>query len=584
MNGIARLVAAMALLGALAGCAGIDDREPQARAGDPEATAPRTSVVTEGNTLPGPLRGWLGPEPHFVIRGSVGAYEFDVELRGGDAVDALMGKREYQRLQGTGEIRLVEFEVGFEATIDGVERQLELGFVSRDFQGAGLPETYPLRAVPAGGASLEAEWEWEIPEADVFVGEEVLATGGSFTLFADEGAPEPDGTRAGGMMAGYAAAEFPDGRLDVSFTVPMDEGEEEIADVAAFTLVTEANEAVAEEASEGDEPGADYFTVTATRETEPVVADPDDTATWVNPADPRRSWILATDKGHGLIVYDVAGRIVQQFPDGPLNNVDLRAGFRVDGEPVAIAVATDRDDNSLAFYLVSADGVRKAPTPSLPAGIDIALTDEVYGLALYRSPRTGTLYAIPNFKSGHVFQWALDIAPDGTISAELARRWQLETQPEGAVADEAFEALYIGEEDVALWRFPAEPTEPAVATLVDAVGSPRIPTDDIEGVTIFATGPRSGYLIASSQGNNSYVVYDRGPGNRYLARFEIVSSEAIDRVSETDGIEAVAGDFGPGLEEGLFIVQDDKNEGFEKNFKIVSLAAIRAGIERAVER
>ena len=67
--------------------------------------------------------------------------------------------------------------------------------------------------------------------------------------------------------------------------------------------------------------------VSATVETEPVPHSgdaADDPAVWVDPADPSLSAIVATDKDGGLLVYDLAGRQLQNLQAGEMNNVDLR--------------------------------------------------------------------------------------------------------------------------------------------------------------------------------------------------------------------------------------------------------------------
>ena len=166
-----------------------------------------------------------------------------------------------------------------------------------------------------------------------------------------------------------------------------------------------------------------------------------------------------------------------------------------------------------------------------------------------------------------------------TISYELEKTIKLETQPEGCAADDDLSWVYIGEEDRAIWKFPAEPDEVSPGIIIDEVGSIGIPEDDIEGITIYKTGKETGFLIVSSQGNSTYAVYDINNGNDYLGSFSIDTGK-IDRVSETDGIEAVQGNFGKNFPKGLFIVQDDKNEGFTTNFKIVSWSDIEKGLKK----
>lgn len=64
-------------------------------------------------------------------------------------------------------------------------------------------------------------------------------------------------------------------------------------------------------------------------------------------------------------------------------------------------------------------------------------------------------------------------------------------------------------------------------------------TADIEGLTIYYAPNGKGYLMASSQGNNSYAMYERQGENRYVANFEITDGEKIDGTSDTDGIDVL---------------------------------------------
>jgi 3-phytase len=95
--------------------------------------------------------------------------------------------------------------------------------------------------------------------------------------------------------------------------------------------------------------------VAAAVETDPVPSGKDaadDPAIWVNPADPAQSTIIGTDKKGGLTVYDLAGNQLQYLPDGYVNNVDLRPNLPLNGQSVAVVVASNRSTNSLAIYKV----------------------------------------------------------------------------------------------------------------------------------------------------------------------------------------------------------------------------------------
>ncbi len=103
---------------------------------------------------------------------------------------------------------------------------------------------------------------------------------------------------------------------------------------------------------------------------------------------------------------------------------------------------------------------------------------------------------------------------------------------------------------------------------------------DVEGLTIYYGEDGNGYLLASSQGNNTFAIYDRADSNSYLASF------AIEDVEESDGADVVNVPLGEDYPAGLLVVQDGSNEpavvfgdpedgeiqNFNTNFKFVSLA------------
>jgi 3-phytase len=104
---------------------------------------------------------------------------------------------------------------------------------------------------------------------------------------------------------------------------------------------------------------------------------------------------------------------------------------------------------------------------------------------------------------------------------------------------------------------------------VDATGPAGHLTADVEGLTLYYASDGSGYLIASSQGSSQFVIYRRTGDNAYVLTFEITAGNGIDRVSTTDGIDVINVNLGPAFPAGVFVVQDDKNDGGLQNFKLV---------------
>lgn len=293
----------------------------------------------------------------------------------------------------------------------------------------------------------------------------------------------------------------------------------------------------------------------------------DDPAIWRNPVDPAASLIVGTDKQAGLYVYDLQGKQRSFVAAGRVNNVDLRDM----GAAGIIVAASDRGDPlnaKLALFRLDPKTATLAPLGKVSAG-----TGEAYGVCLYRAG--GTLFAFNVIKDGTIRQVALTLG-DAAPTGQIVRTMKLATQSEGCVADERTHRLYVAEEDVGLWRFDAAPGG-ATAPVKMATADGYQIVADTEGVTLTAEGPgNGGYLLVSSQGDNAYAVY-RLSDDAYLGRFRI-GAGAIGSTEETDGVDAMVGDFGPGYPGGLFVAQDGQNAPAAQNFKLVAWADIKAAL------
>lgn len=314
--------------------------------------------------------------------------------------------------------------------------------------------------------------------------------------------------------------------------------------------------------------------VAATVETDPVpnTGDAaDDPAIWVHPTDPSQSTIIGADKQGGVAVYDLSGKELQYLPDGRMNNVDIRAGFPLGDESVALVTASNASTNSIAIYRVNV-ATRQLENV---AAREIK-TIEAYGSCMYHSASTDTFYYFVNNKSGDVEQWELFDNGSGKVDARNVRTFSVGGRTEGCVADDELGHLYIGEESFGIWKYGAEPDAGAGRTIIDttALGGGGNLTIDVEGLAIAYGANGTGYLIASSQGDNSFAVYDRQGANRYLKSFKIISSNGIDDVKQTDGIDVTTANLGPNFPEGVLVVQDGFNDVGNQNFKLVPWESI----------
>jgi 3-phytase len=325
-----------------------------------------------------------------------------------------------------------------------------------------------------------------------------------------------------------------------------------------------------------------FATVTARVETRPVgdAGDAaDDPAIWADPADPSRSLILGTDKRAGLYLYDMNGAVVDFLAAGKLNNIDLRDGFALDGKRVVLAAATDRTNKTIRLFMLDTErrkivDIGDGPQPS-------GLGDP-YGVCIYKSVKSGRFYVIASDTEGLNRQWEIVARPGGRAAIKQVRDLHLGSQTEGCVADDANAKLYIDEEDVALWQFNAEPGGSDRGRQIGTVADNPALAADLEGVSLYDLGGGRGYLVASSQGNNSYAVYRREGDNAYLGSFAVIADgvTGIDGISETDGLDLSSRPLGPGFEAGAMVAQDGRNvlPDAAQNFKIVRWADIAAAL------
>jgi 3-phytase len=329
----------------------------------------------------------------------------------------------------------------------------------------------------------------------------------------------------------------------------------------------------------GNTRGRTAIPVRATVETDPVQSSgdaADDPVIWRHPIDGAESTIIGTDKKRGLMVYDLNGRILQELPDGKLGNVDLRHGFPLGGSPTAIVTAGNRTDDSIAIYAIDVATRRLRNIAARRLGVDFS----VYGSCMYRSAVNGAYYVFITSKSGEVGQWRLLETSRGTVDAEPVRTFDVGSQIEACVADDELGFLYIGEERVGIWKYAAEPTGGDGRIGVDSTGPTGFLTPDVEGLAIFFGSAGTGYLIASSQGRDAFNVYRREAPNEYVATFAIEEGNGIDRVTHSDGVDVLNASLGPRFPDGVFVTQDQQNEGGRQNFKLVPWPAIEAVIRQ----
>jgi 3-phytase len=335
--------------------------------------------------------------------------------------------------------------------------------------------------------------------------------------------------------------------------------------------------------------------VTATIETAPVYSKgdaADDPAIWLNPLYPEKSLVIGNDKGGkaktgSLNVYDLQGTLLQRIasPSGFWGNVDVRQNYVVAAHSGILVYRIDPTALDVAPILPPLSPARESTGNATTAGEGVCLYDAgLPGVDLLPADGIddGLYVLVVGRTAGRVRVHPLtDADADGLLTVGKAvRDFTIGTEAEGCVVDDASGALYVSEEDVAIWRYdltaPGAGAPPRV--MIGAVGPDLAP--DAEGLAL-----AGGYLYASAQNvaaptANWFNVYDLSlePPNQLVRSVRVDTGGYVDGCEQTDGVAASDAYFGAAFPLGLFVCQDGMNtlagSKGNQNFKLVPLDAV----------
>jgi 3-phytase len=313
--------------------------------------------------------------------------------------------------------------------------------------------------------------------------------------------------------------------------------------------------------------------------TDPVSADPDDPAIWVNPADPARSLLLGTNKSPAprgaLVVFGLDGKTRQTVGglDRP-NNVDVEYGLLLPGGPLDIAVVTERYRRRLRVFKITAEGLADITGATAVFEGQPGESGEPMGIALYRRSRDGSVLAVVSRKTGprDGYLWQYDLQHDGAgkVKAVWVRefgRYSGAGEIEAVAVDDALGYVYYADEGDGIHKYYADPDHPDAARELAWFGRQGY-QGDREGLALYGRPDNTGYLLSTDQlvGNSRYFIYPRdGDQSRPLRVF-------TGGADATDGADATAAALGPQFPNGLFLVM---NSG-PKNFLVYKWEDIQA--------
>ena len=323
---------------------------------------------------------------------------------------------------------------------------------------------------------------------------------------------------------------------------------------------------------------ANDFSVVPTRETEPVQVPKDavdDVAVWYNEESPEQSLLITTNKTKGMAVYGLQGHLVSEYKKYAYNNVDLRSVFDFKkNKKVILIAANNKETKQIDFFTLKEKKLVKLEGFLFPKV-------RSYGLCMLSEKKEKKSYVVVTGrrKDADLFKVWLE---NGEVKHKFVKTLSVSSKNEGCVGDDETDHVYIAEEKGSIWRFAIKKKK-IKKILVDSKERNSNLAADIEGLALYYTKDKKGYLLASVQGKSEFAVYNKET-LEYLKSFKIERSPTIDGVSGTDGIEIVSKNLGAEFPMGIFIAQDDSKDEFmidskRQNFKIVNWNDIQFSLD-----
>ncbi|MSU66394.1 MAG: phytase [Opitutus sp.] len=296
--------------------------------------------------------------------------------------------------------------------------------------------------------------------------------------------------------------------------------------------------------------------------TQPTQFDTDDPAFWIHPTDRSKSLIVGTDKNSegALYAYDLDGKIVKRV-DGLKrpNNVDIAYGFPLGAKPTDIAVTTEREMNRLRVF-------------SLPDMTCVDQGDLVVfggdanrapmGIALYKRPRDGAMFALVGGKSGppvgYIGQYRLEDDGTGHVKMTLVRqfgRYSGKKEIEAIAVDAELGYVYYSDETVGVHKYLADPDAPRANDELALFGTNGYASDH-EGISLYKINDGTGYILVSDQQANQFRIYKREgePGRPH--EHTLVKTVPVSAI-ESDGSEVTSAVLSPKFPSGLFVAMSN---------------------------
>ncbi len=318
--------------------------------------------------------------------------------------------------------------------------------------------------------------------------------------------------------------------------------------------------------------------------TDTVKHDTDDPAIWINPNDLSKSLIIGTDKDSdgALYVFDLSGKAIEEKTVRNLkrpNNVDVEYGLILNGKPVDIAVATERESNKIRIY--SLPDMKEIDNGGIEVFVGEKERDPM-GVSLYKRNSDGAIYAIVSRKSGPLvgYLWQYLLKDDGTgkVTGTKVRsfgNYSGKKEIESIAVDDKLGYVYFSDEQFGIRKYFADPEVKDANKELGIIYTTDF-LEDNEGISIYEVDDKTGYILVSDQKANRFRIYTRegtpadpeeelaaNPHNHKLVKVVNVMT------NNSDGSEVVNIKLNDKFPGGLFVAMSDN-----KTFQFYSWADI----------
>lgn len=294
--------------------------------------------------------------------------------------------------------------------------------------------------------------------------------------------------------------------------------------------------------------------------TQQVEFDTDDPAIWINPADASQSLIVGTDKetNGGIYVFDLDGKIVNKVTglQRP-NNIDIAYGLMVAGKPTDVAVFTERETNKIRIF--SMPDLKPLDNGGIDVFIGEAQRDPM-GIALYTRPEDNAIFAIVGRKTGpsgsYLWQYQLEDQGNGAVGGTVVRKFGAfsgKKEIESIAVDNENGYIYYSDEGAGVHKYYADVSKGNQELAF--FGSKDFKAD-VEGISIYKTNEKDGYILISDQQANRFSIYSRSgsAGNPHQhVRLASIPFSTL----ESDGSDVTSVNLGIRFPKGVFVAMSN---------------------------